>query len=338
MMLVYNGGRHLEDAIAALCRDLTNPAEAPPIYFFDDASPEPVAGRIEAAMQGRGLRYQVIRWRRNRGETGSMNLAFAWLATQGIEWALLLHQDDALIGGYVRALQALLPALPADVGLVCCYSQSEDPDRVHAPLTEPLDPDAVTRHYPAGRDGVTKMSAEYFWTPPGAVFRVPAHNRIGGWHPGLRWAHDNDFITRLMLNGHAMRAFSAFPGIYKRQHRGNATNALARTQVPGECWSYLMVMNTRIFNVRKGPAADLIRRTWPLTKHGIRQSIKQHDLRFLIGCLGSAWVQLRTALSIATSGRIAPPASVQALLAHRFEPLSPLTLDEAGGDVILRHP
>lgn len=184
------------------------------IEVVDDCSPEvDVAGLVRGIA---GDRVAVFRSPVNRRLAGSWNTCIE--RSRG-SWVHILHQDDHLLSGFYRRLEALAAAHP-EVSLIATRSFFVDEDDVILGVTERL---------PELENGGHKVDWFFYSNPiqcPGIAVRRSFYETHGGFLTQLVFTLDCEMWARaISLSGGAVTSevFSCF-----RLFKGSETGRLAR--------------------------------------------------------------------------------------------------------------
>src|SRR5206468_9779654 len=101
---------------------------------------------------------------------------------------------------------------------------------------------AELRHivHPGTEQSVRSLRRRWFWTVSGTVVRTDAYTSIGGMHPHLLYAADNDFLCRFLLAGHSIVEVD-WPVILKRYSTNSQTSRAVRSATDMLGWAYIML-------------------------------------------------------------------------------------------------
>jgi glycosyltransferase involved in cell wall biosynthesis len=213
----YTGGSYLQRAIASVRRQTS---AAWQLFICDDCGPEP--GIAELVHSYRDPRITYHRNERNLGMAGNWNRCLDLAATDLVS---LLHADDELLKGYVDLMTRAADHHPRAVAFFCSARIIDARGRVRFSL-----PDFVKRFLipPSsgplaltGRSAVEALLRGDFIMCPTLCYRTSilgARRFAADW----KFAHDLEFLTRLLLEGETLVGLAKAAYAYRR-HAGNAT-------------------------------------------------------------------------------------------------------------------
>lgn len=313
----YNGADCIGDALESIIRWCEQSLQAiPPVYVFDDCSRDET---VQAALKWQSsLPLHVVRNQQNLGEAGNVNHAMSTLRSLGFEWVMLLHQDDLLAGPWIQTSLELIETADPSVGLICCGNlYSWDQSIANAQLVPRPEKLEVQQH-PGTLASIQSLHANWFWTVPGSVFRIAAFMEMGGLHPLLQYAGDNDFLVRFMQYGHGT-LHVPWPAILKR-HFGTSQTARANESGSGiVCWSYLMLKYLPLSS-KTERTGEFLKQAKNVSRRAISMARRRRSVaaRTQLVSLG---VLVRSYIALITGIKGIIPAQVRPLLDFVVEPL-----------------
>lgn len=194
----YNTGRYVLDAIDSVLQQTYPNVE---LIVVDDGSSDDTPALL-AQHPGKFIRFRQA----NAGQSAAMN--FGWQQSSG-DLLGYLSADDRL---NPRAVEVIVAAMAKAPEAVLAYPDFcvIDEDSKHVRTVQTPDYDERL------------LIANFQCLPgPGALFRRPAWEKVGGWNTGLRNIPDMDFFLRLCQYGPFTRV--AEPLADFRMHSGSTT-------------------------------------------------------------------------------------------------------------------
>ncbi|GLO10214.1 hypothetical protein PPUJ20005_41830 [Pseudomonas putida] len=194
----YNTGRYVLDAIDSVLQQTYPNVE---LIVVDDGSSDDTPALL-AQHPGNFIRFRQA----NAGQSAAMN--FGWQQSSG-DLLGYLSADDRL---NPRAVEVIVAAMAKAPEAVLAYPDFcvIDEDSKHVRTVQTPDYDERL------------LIANFQCLPgPGALFRRPAWEKVGGWNTGLRNIPDMDFFLRLCQYGPFTRV--AEPLADFRMHSGSTT-------------------------------------------------------------------------------------------------------------------
>jgi GT2 family glycosyltransferase len=212
----YSGVGYLELALRSLVAQTDEDWTA---VVVDDASPEPGAAEVVAALGDPRIRFE--RNATNLGLSGNFNRC---LAAPGTPTVALFHADDLLEPSYVATIRALHDECP-DSALVAPLARAIDADG--APVDTLVD--KVKRHYwpkdhraeLRGDAGLARLMTAFFVYCPAMSYRT-ALLPAGGFDERWRQVMDLDLFARVLLDGGSIALDRTVAYAYRR-HSGTVT-------------------------------------------------------------------------------------------------------------------
>lgn len=212
---VYNGARHLREALASLLQQRAR------VVCVDDASTDDSAALVRTS----GV--ELVQNDRHLGLAENWNRCVELVTTP---FFVLAHQDDVYEPGYATAMLALLEAHPRAFMSHCKTMAIDGGGRaISTPATrykESLWP----RHdpYEEGAEvGLPRLARGNFIVAPSVMFRTEAVRAIGRFSP-FQFVPDWEYWMRGLLAGYTI-AGTHRRLVRFRRHAATATRALERT-------------------------------------------------------------------------------------------------------------
>jgi glycosyltransferase involved in cell wall biosynthesis len=231
----YNHGHLIEEALGAIARQTTLPAE---VVVVDDGSSDDSIARL-AALAPRMPWLRVHRHSENRGVNAACNSGLA--AISG-DFVLFSAADDRLGLETVERASLAAAAFPS-TGIVFSDHAEMSAEGTSARVS-PLDIPEERRYF-SPAEFVRLMQRDFFYFHVSNVwFNVPLLRVLGGFPPALRWhgdlfaAYAAAFDAGAVYAPGAVSYFRQTPNSYSTGARGNAQLDvlrawLAATRAPG---------------------------------------------------------------------------------------------------------
>jgi glycosyltransferase involved in cell wall biosynthesis len=234
----YNGAEFIAEALNSVLVAGGNPINLSAVYVCDDCSSDGTL-RVAAGSWPSDVPLRLLKAKSNAGEGGNVNRAFSFVASEGMLWALLLHQDDLLKDGWIQRLHALIKSVPNDVGAICCHNDYQAIDSREQSGFRCEEYTGRTEYHPPGADSLLAVSRRWFWNVSGTAFNARAFNKVGGFYPRLPYAGDNDLLCKILLGGFSIVEVQD-RYVLKRHHNLNQTSTVQRLGRDVIGWEYLM--------------------------------------------------------------------------------------------------
>ncbi|MDB9484091.1 glycosyltransferase family 2 protein, partial [Dolichospermum circinale CS-537/05] len=238
----YNSSGIIKETLESIIQAVLNCNTTYRVYIFDDFSTDNTVNIIKSVFQEYPIELIVFQYEENVGETANVNRGFQQLALDGVKWAMLIHQDDLLHPSWLSVSQDTLTKIPDSIGMLSCenlYSNKFHDKFECSSLSEISVNEPIFIDYQGTVESVHSLANRWFWNPSGSLIRVRSHNQMGGWHPLLKYAADNDFLVRFFLAKNSVRHFN-LKGIVKRGHPESSTSRMTRSGDFAFYWVYLM--------------------------------------------------------------------------------------------------
>lgn len=320
----YNCSAFIEETIAVLFTALKEINTKIPVFIFDDASNDKSVDIIKNVKKKNDYNLQVLVSKKNQGEAQNVNNAFQFLELKGYQWAILLHQDDFINPKWMSILIKKAIGQPSSIGLLCSanlYFEKEKCNKssVFASFEDPKTYDVEI--FPKGKNSVRRLEKEWFWNVSGSCIRIKTSNMIGGWHPKIRYAGDNDFLVRFISEGAGVMYFS-YPGIIKTFHHRSATCSTTQSGEYSLGWSHLMHRHLQ-FSSKTQRILSLFKKITRETPRNVYSALKSKDLKKVKGQIFACFVFLRCLFAFLPGLAWVNHKLVKNALSFKFEPLQP---------------
>lgn len=218
MIPTYRSDDLLAECLASVLAQAPGP-EVMQIEVVDDASPDGDAAAVVAAV-GDGR----VAFHRQPANVGAPRNFTTCVERARGRWVHVLHADDLVLPGFYDRYDAAIEAAPS-AGMVVGPSHVGGADGVPTHRTPPL----------PIRDGllvdpVEALAIDRHVNFPAVVIDRAAHERLGGYDPGLVHANDWELWTRVAA-AFPVAAVDEPLAVYRR-HPASDTDLLLRTAVP----------------------------------------------------------------------------------------------------------
>lgn len=212
IVTVYNRKSYLLECLASVLRQWQGPEEME-IIVMDDASPSPLAELVSSIGSG------IVRYYRNPQNLGLPGNWNAGVALSRGEWIHLLHDDDLILPGFYRRLQQSLKNCPDSVGAAFTgYQNINDRGQVIFSKQVYGDKSGIAPNW------IEQIGVGNPLNMPAVVIRRTTHERLGVYHPELKYTPDWELYKRIA----ATYDWWYEPEIlaHYREHSNNATTEL----------------------------------------------------------------------------------------------------------------
>jgi glycosyltransferase involved in cell wall biosynthesis len=215
VMPLYNGARHLREAIASLLQQRAR------VVCVDDGSTD------DSVVIARACGVEVVPSSQHLGLAGNWNRCLELVTT---ELFVLAHQDDVYEPDYAATMLPLIDAHPrafiAHCKTVSIDGEGRTVSTPAAAYKESLWPREAPYEHDAAAE-LAPLARGNFIVAPSVIFRTAAVRRIGPFSP-LQFVTDWEYWFRGLLAGYTIA------GTHKRllrfrRHEGTATRATERT-------------------------------------------------------------------------------------------------------------
>ncbi|HEV2720182.1 MAG TPA: glycosyltransferase [Thermoanaerobaculia bacterium] len=215
VMPIWNGARHLREALASLLQ------QGARVVCVDDASTDDSAAFVRAS----GV--ELVQNEQRLGLAGNWNRCMALVTTP---FFVLAHQDDVYEPNYAATMLALIEQHPRAF-IAHCKTTAIDHDgraistpaaRYKESLWPQDDP-----YEESGDPGLRRLARGNFIVAPSVVFRTDAARAIGPFSP-FAFVTDWEYWLRGLLAGYTI-AGTQRRLVRFRRHAETATHALERT-------------------------------------------------------------------------------------------------------------
>jgi len=215
VMPVYNGARHLREALASLLQQRAR------VICVDDASTDDSAAIVRASGA------ELVQNERRLGLAENWNRCAELVTTP---FFVLGHQDDVYEPGYAAAMLALLDAHPRAFMAHCKTMAIDDDGRTIATPAARYKESLWPHHDPyeeGAPAGLARLARGNFIVAPSVMFRTEAARAIGRFSP-FAFVPDWEYWLRGLLAGWTI-AGTHRRLVRFRRHAATATRALERT-------------------------------------------------------------------------------------------------------------
>jgi len=309
---IYNPGVFLKQLMSSMEQAARTLQLRLRVELSNDCSPSPLPELVVSDWLEIREHRNVV----NLGEGENVNATVKRLAAEGVEWVLLIHQDDLVSAGWLQLCAEWVVnwnpnmaefMFAENEGL---YDLESIPQSCSLVGTHEPTPSVVD--IPSGQPGIDYVSDNWAWIPSGSLLRTKAFLRMGGFHPHIRYAGDNDFMVRWLLSGQTVRQVKR-RFVYKRIHSGASTARCLRMGWDSDGWCYLMQRYAELspmVRVRRNHYTWLYRDARMLLSFLYRR-----DAQLISSRLRGISIGLRSLLAVHLPGlRFLLPASVHELL------------------------
>lgn len=311
----YKAASYIEQTLASVMRAVETSGNISRVYLADDASGD---GTVEKAQSfwTSTVPLVVSVNSKNLGECANVNKTFACLAQDNVEWALLLHADDQLHRTWPGLAAQLALEADSRCGIVTCsYTYALTNGDLWTLQNDAPSQPAPKRWFAGVKGSIDIVGKEWFWNVTGSLIKVAAYLDIGGFHPEVGFAGDNDFIIRFFLGGHGVCVVD-HPYVVKRGHEGSATSGQMRTGEFAVGWAHLM--HRYLWLADKRDRSRSFRRSiYSAMREAIR-CVRRGDWRSARGQLRAIFIFVRSWAALLSGWPWLNPASVRVALARRF--------------------
>lgn len=311
----YRSASYILETLASVKRACETSGNVARVYVADDASPDGTASVVHQTWTG-ATRLEILSREKNVGECINVNEAFQKMRSDGVQWALLLHADDQMHPLWPAIAARAITEAPAECGLICCLNTFANSE-VGLALSETiaLDNAAPHRWFPGNRNSINCLGRDWFWNVTGTLIKVSAYNDVGGFHPELKYAGDNDLILRFFLGGHGAWVID-HAYVFKRGHQGSVTSGQMVSGAYAIGWSHLMHRYLWL-DSRWGRSRSFAQQIYRAVR-GALSAMRRGDIRFVFGQARAVWIFLRSWVALICGLPWLNPAPVRLALSRRF--------------------
>ncbi|MBE9193366.1 glycosyltransferase [Gloeocapsopsis crepidinum LEGE 06123] len=185
MIPTYNRTKYLEKTLTSILNQAPAP-EFMQIEVVDNCSTQT---DVEAVVQDVGQgRISFYRQPYNVGLTA--NLTACIQRSRG-HLVHILHDDDVVLPGFYRHLQEAFEQEPTLGAAFCRYANVDEDDRpVYIPKLEQVTAGVIS-HW------IERIAVEPLIQPPALVVKRSVYEKLGGFHPELRYTCDWEMCKRI---------------------------------------------------------------------------------------------------------------------------------------------
>jgi glycosyltransferase involved in cell wall biosynthesis len=191
------------------------------VLILDDASPDNTP-EVAAALARADARVTYVRHAANKGHLATYN--------EGIDWAsadyfLLLSADDYLLPGALERAANLLDANP-EVGFVFGRAIELGADGARGEFGRVASDNHASEMVLTGSRFIEQCFPQNIVPTPTAVVRTALQKAVGGYHPDLPHAGDQEMWLRLAANA-SVGVLDSLQAVY-RKHGNNMSDEYCR--------------------------------------------------------------------------------------------------------------
>lgn len=215
VMPLYNGARHLREAIASIVQ------QGARLICVDDASTDDSAAIV------RECGVELVQNPTRLGLAGNWNRCVELVTTPAF---VLAHQDDVYEPGYAAMMLPLLESHPRAFLAHCKTTSIDGEGRTVTTPAARYKESLWPREDPYEEDtagGIPRLARGNFIVAPSVIFRTTAVRAIGPFSP-LQFVTDWEYWFRGLLAGYTI-AGTQQRLVRFRRHEGTATRATERT-------------------------------------------------------------------------------------------------------------
>jgi glycosyltransferase involved in cell wall biosynthesis len=205
---LFNHERYVEAAIASV---LAQTAPVDEIIVVDDGSSDGSARVVEQLSR---KHPRIVFWsHRNRGAHATINAA---LHRASGELVAILNSDDLYHPGRIAEVRRVFEERPDTDAVATSLSFIDGSGLARS---NPWYEEARRFHSQTGDMGLALLNGNFIMTTSNLVFRRRILDDVGGFS-ALRYAHDLDFLLRLLVKGKVLRLLER-PLMSYRMHDSN---------------------------------------------------------------------------------------------------------------------
>lgn len=236
---------------------------------------------------------------KNKGECFTTNILFEEACKTGVHYALLLHQDDIYIDGWVHFAREFLLQNRDKKNLVLFgkYINGTTKNKLYQKYEK-----FEWYEKPFGQAGIKYLAEEWYWQISGAVISVPLWTNSKGMNQKLKYCGDNDLAVRMLEND--ARPFITNKTSIQKETFNNSSSRVFRSDNAAIGWSYLMIKHAK-YRTNKETALNLFR---CLKTYLSKTNLKQNSLSTT---LKSAEILIRTLFFLYLKKRKLLPLAVR---------------------------
>jgi GT2 family glycosyltransferase len=200
LMPTYNGGKHIEQAITSVIASHPQKYGIHALYISDDHSQDETVTLIRN-MWDHQIPLIVLTTDHNQGLFANHNFGLSRLIADGVEWALIVHQDDYVKPHWLEVMVEQINKATATTATICSsYDAFHDDDSI-VKGDEQLDvePSLIKSSPESIRDTLLRGG---WWHLSGSAIRLSTLVAIGNFDASLPHMGDWDWTARCLSAGH----------------------------------------------------------------------------------------------------------------------------------------
>jgi GT2 family glycosyltransferase len=200
LMPTYNGATHIEQAIDSILAAKPFEHKITALYISDDNSKDDTVHRIQAKWDS-ATPLVVNVSTTNQGLYGNHNVGLHHLMQDGIEWVLILHQDDYVKPNWLEVLCRTIQNVPATTASICTsYDSFWNDNSVAAGEDKPDSP--PTEVFASSESIRSTLLTGCWWHISGVAIRLSTFAKIGFFDATLPHLADWDWTLRCFAHGY----------------------------------------------------------------------------------------------------------------------------------------
>lgn len=246
------------------------------LYIKDDSGgPSEAFKKIRKTVTG-----SITKNKKNMGECYTTNLLFKEAKKNKIDYALLLHQDDVYVSGWLSSAKKFLKKTQLKK---YCILFGKYTNGILEPELSKKNTKNKFYEKPYGYSGIKYLAKDWYWQISGSIISVPLWIKTKGMNKNLKYCGDNDLAVRMLENG--ARPFTSDQMSVLKENTNNSSSRVFKSADAAIGWSYLMVKHQK-YRTKKETAKELFKclRTYfsktYLLKNSLKTSFKSSVILF----------------------------------------------------------
>lgn len=205
---------------------------------------------------------------KNEGECFTTNILFEEAYKMGVHYALLLHQDDIYVNGWIQFAKKFLVQNRDKKNLILFGKYINGTTKQKYQKCKKNE----WHEKPSGEAGIKYLAQEWYWQISGAVISVPLWINSKGMNQKLKYCGDNDLAVKMLEN--EARPFISNKTSIQKETFNNSSSRVFRSDDAAIGWSYLMIKYAN-YRTNKETAENILR---CLKTYLSRKNLKQNSL------------------------------------------------------------